>query len=301
MSSLDFLQSLEHLRSPVLNGIFGGLTMLGSEEAYLALLVAVYLCVGHRFGFHLFVMFLLSVFSNSILKEAVSTQRPFIMYPDELHPLHVGTAGGPAFPSGHAQDSTVVWGIIAVRQGTRGWVIAAVLLALGIGFSRVYLQVHWPADVLGGWGIGALLVLGYLVVIGAWQKSNRTLSAMQGALIIVVVSALVLILGAGMDAALRAGGTLLGAGVGFILLNARGYDPQAPWFTQVLKVVVAVAVLLGLRAGIKVIIGVTAPAVYARYAAMGFTGTYLLPVFFSSFHDERTRSAGAPDEQADGH
>ena len=121
MSGLEFLQSLEQLRSPLLTAFFTGLTELGSEEVYIVLLVTVYLCVGHRFGFHLFAMFLVSAFLNSALKHSFDTVRPYLMYPEQLHPLHTKSAAGPAFPSGHAQDSTVVWGLIAVRQGTRWW------------------------------------------------------------------------------------------------------------------------------------------------------------------------------------
>ncbi|MFJ1756084.1 phosphatase PAP2 family protein [Kitasatospora sp. NPDC088134] len=76
-------------------------------------------------------------------------------------------ASGFSFPSGHSFTSAVSAGLLAlalagsgrraVRVGAR---VGAVLFAGAIGLSRVYLGVHWPLDVLGGW----LLAAGWLAL-----------------------------------------------------------------------------------------------------------------------------------------
>ena len=68
-----------------------------------------------------------------------------------------------AFPSGHAAASAAIFGTLAYvlrREGLLSRRAAATLGTLPtllIGSSRVYLDVHWPTDVLGGWSLGALV------------------------------------------------------------------------------------------------------------------------------------------------
>ncbi|MFJ5831922.1 phosphatase PAP2 family protein [Streptomyces sp. NPDC093089] len=99
---------------------------------------------------------LLAAGLQQMLKSLVGRERP--QWPDP-----VDSARYAAFPSGHAMTATVACGlmlwVLAVRwpEGRRGWGTlagAAVLSVLGAGWTRVYLGVHWPTDVLGGWLIG---------------------------------------------------------------------------------------------------------------------------------------------------
>jgi undecaprenyl-diphosphatase len=73
--------------------------------------------------------------------------------------------GGYAFPSGHSATAVAVYGalaLIAVRHlGPRvrtAAIAAAALLAITVGITRVYLGVHYPTDVLGGWLLGGAVL-----------------------------------------------------------------------------------------------------------------------------------------------
>jgi undecaprenyl-diphosphatase len=78
----------------------------------------------------------------------------------------VRAAGGFALPSGHTTTATLAAGLLglglirALRGARRvAWVALAAGWAVAVGLTRVYLGVHWPTDVLGGWLFGALLTV----------------------------------------------------------------------------------------------------------------------------------------------
>ena len=85
-----------------------------------------------------------------ILNRAIHRPRP---------PMFFGlpTPGGFSFPSGHSVKSSTVYIAMAMLGSDRMLARAcAVALAGTIGFSRIYLGMHYPSDVLGGFTIGAL-------------------------------------------------------------------------------------------------------------------------------------------------
>ncbi|MFD6995397.1 phosphatase PAP2 family protein [Streptomyces mirabilis] len=101
----------------------------------------------------------LGTVAQQSLKAAVGRARP--VWPDPVDSAHYA-----AFPSGHAMTATVVCGLLlwllqlygAGRALRRTALALAVVCVVGAGLTRVWLGVHWPSDVLGGWLLGALVV-----------------------------------------------------------------------------------------------------------------------------------------------
>ncbi|MFJ8635750.1 phosphatase PAP2 family protein [Streptomyces sp. NPDC093568] len=88
--------------------------------------------------------------------------RPRPAWPDPVDSAHYA-----AYPSGHAMTATVVCGLLlwllhrhgADRTLWRTAVCVAAVSVAGVGLTRVWLGVHWATDVLGGWLLGALVVV----------------------------------------------------------------------------------------------------------------------------------------------
>ena len=131
----------------------GGPTVLG----LVVLAVIGFLLLQTRFRTALFVAatWLSGEIVNSAMKHAFNRPRPTIV-------PHLREVFSTSFPSGHAMESAIVYltlGTILMRVAdsrlTKVYCLGiAVLLTVLVGTSRVYLGVHYPTDVLGGWIIG---------------------------------------------------------------------------------------------------------------------------------------------------
>ncbi|MCX4992692.1 MULTISPECIES: phosphatase PAP2 family protein [unclassified Streptomyces] len=108
------------------------------------------------------------------MKAAVGRERP--VWPDPVDSAHYA-----AFPSGHALTATVACGLLlwllrlydAGRALRRTALALAVVSAVGVGLTRVWLGVHWVSDVVGGWLIGALIVALSTATYERWGERGR--------------------------------------------------------------------------------------------------------------------------------
>jgi hypothetical protein len=118
-----------------------------------------------------------------------------------------------------------MWIIIASWMGKKRYYIAAVLLSLLIGFSRVYLGVHFPTDLAGGWLLGGIVLAVYFI-FGERLESLLIRGGMRLQLVVCAAAAFVMILynperardmSGGLQALLMPGAVILGMGAGFSL------------------------------------------------------------------------------------
>ncbi|HEX9484867.1 MAG TPA: phosphatase PAP2 family protein [Gemmatimonadaceae bacterium] len=142
-------------------GIFHAITIVGGVNtlAFLGIAGGLYLWKrGHSFvAFAVLLAPLVSIVTYLGVKHLYARRRP-----PSLGRIFEGTY---AFPSAHSTASAAICGTLAYvfwRQGiVPGWVALcfAILVPLAIGASRVYLDVHWASDVLGGWSAGVLVAV----------------------------------------------------------------------------------------------------------------------------------------------
>ena len=267
---LDLIRAIQTVHGPALDAFFKAVTFMGEEEFFLILLPLVFWCLGFAVGARLAVVFLFSVYVNGGLKALIAHPRPFER--DAAVQLH--EADGYGLPSGHSQSAVVVWGSIAAGlRRTWLWIVAVVLMVL-IGFSRIYLGVHFPTDVFGGWAVGATLLAIYLVIeprVETWLR--RVGLAAQLALAVIVPLALVLL--RPVDEAISSMGVLMGTGVGLSLLaRVSRFSAAGPVWQRAVRFLVGAIPLLALYLGLKLVFPGEGEPLYAvlrfvRFALLG--------------------------------
>jgi membrane-associated phospholipid phosphatase len=141
-------------------------SFLGTEDFFMVVLPAIYWCIDANLGMQVAVIIMFSNSVNCFFKLAFHGPRPY-WYSSLVKGLASETTFG--VPSNHAQTATVIWGILAAHiRKWWAWLVA-VLLILLISFSRLYLGVHFPHDVLAGWLIGAALLW---LVLHFWSPAK---------------------------------------------------------------------------------------------------------------------------------
>lgn len=153
-SGIDFtlwLQSLGDILVPSMEFF----TFLGTENFYLFVLPIFVWALDYRLGLRIGAVLLLSTSLNAFLKWAFHLPRPY-WFDARVAESSFG------LPSGHAQNSVAIYGLIAALVKRKWAWIAAGTLAFLIGFSRIILGVHFYIDVLFGWATGAVLLFAFL-------------------------------------------------------------------------------------------------------------------------------------------
>ena len=159
----------ENLRCPVLDYIMKCFTRLGNSGLiWISCVVIMFLFkkTRHTGNVLIFAMFINLLVSNFLIKNLVARTRPF----NTVFGLEsiIGKIGEYSFPSGHASNSFTAAVVIFMLMPKK-FGIPALILATLISFSRMYVGVHYPTDVLAGAFIGSIIA----IIIVAVDKKIR--------------------------------------------------------------------------------------------------------------------------------
>ncbi|MDO9257823.1 MAG: phosphatase PAP2 family protein [Bacteroidales bacterium] len=177
ISNLSLMQSLQKLDIGILKGIFenripgldivfifitnsAGAIAFGAPILLLLIALKKKIPGLRREALTILIPVALSAILANILKYIFDTPRPYEVY-SFIHKLSVG--GSPSFPSGHTADAFAF--AVAMALVYRKWysIIPVLIWAALVGYSRMYLGVHFPSDVIGGAFIGAACSYGYVL------------------------------------------------------------------------------------------------------------------------------------------
>jgi undecaprenyl-diphosphatase len=162
---IHWLAAIRH-SNPQFTSLVVAMTQLGSIYATLGLglLMSAALAFRHhrRAAILLAAITIVERMTVDGLKLVVGRPRPGF----DLHPVATSSS---SFPSGHSANSMAVFVAVALIAIPPAWRRSALAIAMCIsgiiGLTRIFLGVHWPSDVVGGWALG-LLIVGLFVIAG---------------------------------------------------------------------------------------------------------------------------------------
>ncbi|MDR3123456.1 MAG: phosphatase PAP2 family protein [Treponema sp.] len=221
---IDLIRNIQGTQSPGLTAFAKVFAALGTELLYIPALLLLLWCVNEKKGARLGFIVILSAFINGFFKALLKQPRPFALEPS------VGLAFESTYgiPSGHAQLSLclalplAMWAGgsgLARRRGVKAAIyLGTALFILGIAFTRLYLGVHFPTDILAGWLLGGL-ILGLWFVLEPRAAPLLEAGGLRSRLILAALAALVMNALYPSDRSL--GGLFLGFAGGYALMHER--------------------------------------------------------------------------------
>ncbi len=153
----EILEQIQRsLGSTFMDIVMPKITALGNGGLiWIILALCLLISKKHRkIGFLVLIGLLLGlILGNGLIKNLVARPRP--CWIDSRIHLLIPNPKDYSFPSGHTQSSFIAATILTLYQKKWGWIV--IPLAALISFTRLYLYVHFPSDVLGGMFIGILI------------------------------------------------------------------------------------------------------------------------------------------------
>lgn len=302
---LEIIRALQELRTPLITFVLEVVTTVGGPAFYLLILPLVFWLASPRVGYRFLLVVLISIYLNSLLKDAgpsyipregpLYTVRPYLTDPQQVWTCRRDPSFDPSallarlcyeeesrsFPSGHAQTSLVAWGYLALVVWRRWFSLLALAWVALIGLSRVYLGQHWPSDVLGGWLIGLLLLGGALWFFRLWRRQPRRLNRFLLAGMAVLVPLLLLLDDDPTANRARALGLIAGSSIGYALQRQSApFHARAPWPTQLLKLLIGVVGIGVIQRGLGLLLPDTSLIGLLLALLTGLWVTLLAPLIF---------------------
>ena len=278
---LPFLKWLESIRTGFLTTLFEGITILGEETLIILFVVALWFAVDSKLAQKVFFVTICSTGLNGVVKNVAQVPRPF---DKGVIPVRQETATGFSFPSGHTQNFAT-WSTLSAIQFKKKWltIVVPVLIAL-VAFSRLYLGVHYPSDVIVGvaFGVGVAFLGNYLF---ERAKDERKLYLAVLLLFLPFIIYFLIVANERFADFFKSFGMM--GGLTLIAVLQKKCKPlsyDVAWWKKLIRIVIGVALAFAVKEGLKIFetgslhIDLVLDAI--RYFAVVLAVGYLCPLLF---------------------
>ena len=296
---MEILYMLEKIRIPVLNEFMLLITQLGEETAFLVVALILFWCVSKQTGYYVLSVGFVGTLSNQFMKLWFRVPRPWVLDGNfTILEQAREAATGYSFPSGHTQSAVGTFGAIA-HVTNKKWIrILAVAIAVLVPFSRMYIGVHTPADVIVSAGLAVALI--FLLRPVVYSHDGKYMPFLLTGMVILAAAYMCFIrfypFPADIDAhnlesGIKNAYTMVGALLGLICVYIVDekwihFSTKAVWWAQILKVIGGLLLVLAVKSGLKTPLNVLfgeSVGRSARYFLIVIAAGILWPLTFKWF------------------
>lgn len=296
---MEILRFLEKIRIPGLNEFMLGITYLGDEIAFLVVALILFWCVDKRKGYYILTVGFIGTIFNQFMKLAFRIPRPWVQDPEfTILEQAREAASGYSFPSGHSQNAVGTFGGIAAVTKKKVTRILCIAVCVLVPFSRMYIGVHTPSDVLVGAAMAVTIIMIMRPLI--FGNDGKRIPFVLAGMTVLAAAYLCFVefypFPADVDAhnlhsGMKNAYTLAGALMGFLIVyfvdeKWLKFPVKAVWWVQIIKAVVGLAIVLAVKEGLssplKNLLG-EFPGRMVRYFLIVIVAGILWPLSFRLF------------------
>ncbi len=263
---MEFLKFLESIRTPFLDSFFSLVTRFGEETLFIIIGILFLWCVNKKYGYYLFFVGFSGLLINQFLKFTFRVPRPWVKDPSlSVVESAKEMAYGYSFPSGHTQVSVGLYGGMAWLFKNKIIRVLSIALVVLIPFSRMYLGVHTPIDVITSVIIALLLVFAFYPIINNDFENPKKINILFAICFVVSVLYLLYILfyvsslnvdveelNKGIADSYKICGSLIGLWLSYnIDMKYLNYKTDVPIYAQIIKFSVGLILVLMIKELLK--------------------------------------------------
>ncbi len=263
---MPFLYFLESIRNPVFDALLALITHLGEETFFLVIAILFFWCINKREGYFILITGLVGTVVNQIAKLFFRIPRPWILDPNfDIIESARAEATGYSFPSGHTQNIAGTYGAISAYNPTKRKTAVCVTIIVLVAFSRMYLGVHTPLDVIVSLLVALALILLLRPVFATEESFKRSMPYVVIGSVVLSLAFLAYVLfisgdstldPANYQSGLKNACTLLGCTAGLVLVHFVdskfiNFQTEARWYAQVIKLIGGLLGVLAIKSGLS--------------------------------------------------